>query len=306
MTKLLKTITGFLLLALLFLFACQNKKEDKETIIKGKASLLVDESIFPIVEDEQTVFETQYDAKLKLISKSENEIINQLLNNDTVRIAVLPRKLSEDELKAFSTKKITPKTTHFATDAVVFIRNKSSKDTLIALEDVINFMKGSTVNGIKGLVFDNPNSSTVRYISDISGVKVSPQKNIYSFKTNNEVIKYVAENDGMIGVVGINWLFQPPLDMQKTVEQTTILSVKDNNEKEYIYPSQDNLAQGKYPLARDLYIINCQGYSGLGMGFASFLGGERGQRIVLKSGLVPVRYPSRKIVTRNKISNDKN
>jgi phosphate transport system substrate-binding protein len=306
MTKLLKTITGFLLLTLLFLFACQNKKEDKETIIKGKASLLVDESIFPIVEDEQTVFETQYDAKLKLISKSENEIINQLLNNDTIRIAVLPRKLSEDELKAFSTKKIIPKTTHFATDAVVFIRNKSSKDTLIALEDVINFMKGNAANGIKGLVFDNPNSSTVRYISDISGVKVSPQKNIYSFKTNNEVIKYVAENDGMIGVVGINWLFQPPLDMQKTVEQTTILSVKNNNEKEYIYPSQDNLAQGKYPLARDLYIINCQGYSGLGMGFASFLGGERGQRIVLKSGLVPVRYPSRKIVTRNKISNDKN
>ena len=295
MTKLLKTLSGLLLVLVLFVFACQDK--NKETIIKGKATLFVDESIFPIVEDQQAVFETEYDAKLKLITKSENEIINSLMN-DTVKIAVLPRKLSNNELKAFVAKKINPKMTHFATDAVVFIRNKKSNDTLIALDDVINFMKGNSVNGIKGLVFDNPNSSSVRLISELSSIKVTPQKNIYSFNTNSEVIKYVAENDGMIGVVGINWLTQAPLDMQKNVDAVTVLSVKDINKQDYIYPSQDNLAQGKYPLARDLYIINCQGYSGLGMGFASFLGGERGQRIVLKSGLLPVRMPSRKIVIR--------
>ena len=295
MTKLLKTLSGLLLVLVLFVFACQDK--NKETIIKGKATLFVDESIFPIVEDQQAVFETEYDAKLKLITKSENEIINSLMN-DTVKIAVLPRKLSNNELKAFVAKKINPKMTHFATDAVVFIRNKKSNDTLIALDDVINFMKGNSVNGIKGLVFDNPNSSSVRLISELSGIKITPQKNIYSFNTNNEVIKYVAENDGMIGVVGINWLTQAPLDMQNNLDAVTVLSVKDINKQDYIYPSQDNLAQGKYPLARDLYIINCQGYSGLGMGFASFLGGERGQRIVLKSGLLPVRMPSRKIVIR--------
>ena len=295
MTKLLKTLSGLLLVLVLFVFACQDK--NKETIIKGKATLFVDESIFPIVEDQQAVFETEYDAKLKLITKSENEIINSLMN-DTVKIAVLPRKLSNDELKAFVAKKINPKMTHFATDAVVFIRNKKSNDTLIALADVINFMKGNSVNGIKGLVFDNPNSSSVRLISELSGIKITPQKNIYSFNTNNEVIKYVAENDGMIGVVGINWLTQAPLDMQNNVDAVTVLSVKDINKQDYIYPSQDNLAQEKYPLARDLYVINCQGYSGLGMGFASFLGGERGQRIVLKSGLLPVRMPSRKIVIR--------
>jgi len=305
MNKLAKTIVGFLLLTLLFVFACQKKNDNEETIIKGKATLYVDESIFPIVEDQQAVFETEYDAKLKLITKSEAEIINGLLN-DTVKIAVLPRKLSNAELKAFNSKKINPKITPFATDAVVFIRNKSSNDTLIAMQDVISFMNGNNVEGIKGLVFDNPNSSTVRLLSEVSGVKIPTQKNIYSFKTNAEVIKYVAENNGMIGVVGIDWLFQPPLEMQAIVDKTTILSVKAINKNEYIFPSQDNLAQGKYPLARDLYIINCQGYSGLGMGFASFLSGERGQRIVLKSGLVPIRYPSRKIKVRNTISKDKN
>ena len=92
MNKLAKTIVGFLLLTLLFVFACQKKNDNEETIIKGKATLYVDESIFPIVEDQQAVFETEYDAKLKLVTKSEAEIINGLLN-DTVKIAVLPRKL---------------------------------------------------------------------------------------------------------------------------------------------------------------------------------------------------------------------
>jgi phosphate transport system substrate-binding protein len=50
-----------------------------------------------------------------------------------------------------------------------------------------------------------------------------------------------------------------------------------------------------------LYIINCQGYDGLGIGFASFIAGETGQRIILKSGLAPMREPSRNISIRNKI-----
>ena len=120
------------------------------------------------------------------------------------------------------------------------------------------------------------------------------------------MIKYVSQNEGMIGVVGVNWLFQPPLDMQPTVDKVSIMSVKSDEKFGFVYPSQENIGNGKYPLARHLYIINCQGYSGLGMGFASFLGGERGQRIILKSGLVPVRYPSRNIVTRKQVLNDNN
>jgi len=54
-------------------------------------------------------------------------------------------------------------------------------------------------------------------------------------------------------------------------------------------------------LARDLFIINCQGYSGLGMGFASFLAGEIGQRIILKSGMLPKDMPGRKILIKSRI-----
>jgi len=303
MSKLIKTIIGFLLIGLLFVFSCQKKDANKETMLNGKATIYVDESLVPIIEDEVAVFENQYDAKFHLVSKSQAEVINDLLN-DTAKIAILTRQLSEDELKVFQAKKINPKITAFATDAIAFIRNKKSNDTLIAVKDVIDFMQGKEVKAIKGLVFDNPNSSTVSYLNKISGIKKTNQKNIFSFKTNNDVIKYVAENDGMIGVVGINWLFQPSLIMQETVDKVNLLSVKSLKSNEYIYPSQDNLAAGKYPLARDLYLVNCQGFVGLGMGFASFLTEDRGQRIILKSGLVPIKFPPRKIVIRKEITKE--
>lgn len=306
MNKLTKTLVGFVLLVLLFVFSCQQKNNNaQDTILEGKATVYVDESILPIVEDEVAVFETEYNAKLQLISKSENEVINDLFN-DKAKIVVLTRTLSAKELKAYQSKKIKPRITPFATDAVAFIRNKTTNDTLIALQDVIDFVHGKTVSNIKGLVFDNANSSTARYISEISGVSVNNQKNIFSFKTNEEVLKYVAKNNGMVGVIGMNWIFQPPLDLQETVDNVNVLGVKGIKESEYIFPTQDNLAQGKYPLARRLYIVNCQGYSGLGMGFASFLTGERGQRIILKSGLVPEKIPTRKISIRNTITKDKN
>jgi phosphate transport system substrate-binding protein len=36
-------------------------------------------------------------------------------------------------------------------------------------------------------------------------------------------------------------------------------------------------------------------YSGLGTGFVSFVAGDQGQRIILKSGLVPATMPVRLI-----------
>ncbi len=281
-------------------FFCAQKNDTNETILKGKMELLVDETVLPIIEDQKVVFENTYDAKLTLEPKSEAELIQSLLK-DSSKVAVLSRKLSEKEKQHFIAKKIVPKVTFIATDAIAFIVNKNNIDTLIELKSVLDFMKGNTQQKFKGLVFDNPNSSTVRYMKELAKIDFESQKGVYSFKTNEEVIKYVAENEGMIGVVGVNWLSQSSETMAHWKNKTKVMSVKGVNSEEFVYPTQNNLAEKKYPLARDLYIINCQGYSGLAMGFASFVAGEIGQRIVLKSDLLPAKMPSRKIVLRKGI-----
>jgi phosphate transport system substrate-binding protein len=294
-----------LIVVIVFIISCnKSNTTNQETILKGNATLLVDETLKPIMEDQIEIFESRYEAKIKLYAKSESEVI-QALVKDTSSIAVLSRKLNQEELKVFASRKIIPKTTPIAIDAIALIVNRKATDTVVALSDVLDFMKGKVQGKIKGLVFDNPNSSTVRYMDSLAGLPSIPQKGVFSFGTNNEVIKFVSENSGMIGVVGINWLSQPRPAMQKYVDNVHVLSVKGLNDTNYYEPSQNNIAEGKYALSRDLYIINCQGYSGLGMGFASFVAGDIGQRIILKSGLLPVKVPPRKLNIRKEIINDK-
>lgn len=295
---------GFLSFVLIALVSCNKTKDtNQESILKGKATLYVDETFQPIMEDEIEIFESNYEAKIKLVAKSENEIIVALAK-DSSNLAVLSRPLNKQEMKFFNSKKIIPKITPIATDAIAFVANKRSNDSLVALKDVVSFLKGQA-SPIKGLVFDNLNSSTVRFFTTLAEIKELPKKNIYSFETNNEVIQFVAENNGLIGVVGLNWLTQPSAKMQSVVDQLTVMNVKGLNQNNYFAPDQNNIAEKKYALARDLYIVNCQGYSGLGMGFASFVAGDIGQRIILKSGLMPTKVPPRKLNIRKEIINEK-
>lgn len=295
--------TAFLASMLVFL-ACESKKQsNKETILTGTATILVDETIYPVIEDQVMVFESQYNAKIKLISKPETEIV-KLLSEGKNELAIVTRELSEGEASYFKDKKIRPKVTEFAQDGIAFIANKGTGAIKIKQEDLIDFMKGDA-SKFSGLVFDNANSSTVKYLMDLANVKTLPKNNIYSFKTNNEVITFVAKNPGMVGVVGINWITQPQPEFQNTVNQVSILEVKAKNGN-FVIPTQDYIASATYPYTRKIKMLNYQGYAGLGMGFASFVAGEIGQRIILKAGLVPVRMPSRNLIIRKEIENNNN
>ncbi len=303
----MKKVAFIFSLACILVFSCDKKKANtnEETITTGKITILVDETLLPVVEDQVDVFQSEYhNAFITLVGKSEAEIV-QLLSKDKSRLAILPRELTKNEAEIFESNKIKPRITPLATDAIAFISHKNNNDTLIDLEKVVTFVQGKNQSSFKGLVFDNPNSSTVRYIKELAKVNNLPKEKIFSFATNNEVIQFVSKNEGMIGVVGVNWLLQPSPKMQDVVDNIKVLSVKSLKENKYVEPSQDNMASGLYPLTREVKMLNYQGTPGLGMGFASFIAGEIGQRIILKSGLVPVKIPGRNIIIRKEINNRK-
>lgn len=293
-------ILGIAIIVFIGVFSCNKKKseENKDTILTGSVTILVDETVLPIIEDQVMVFESQYNAKINLVAKSETEIV-KLLSEGKSDLAILTRELSAGEGYYFVKKKIKPKVTALATDGIAFISGKSNEGVKIDLNEVKAFMKGENQK-FSGLVFDNSNSSTVKYFKDLAKIQNLDAKNIFSFKTNNEVIKYVAEHPQTIGVVGVNWLSQPMPDFKPTVDKVSILEVKADNGT-FAKPTQDLIASGIYPVTREIKMLNYQGYSGLGMGFASFVAGEIGQRIILKSGLVPIRMPGRNIIIRKEI-----
>ncbi|WP_276345803.1 substrate-binding domain-containing protein [Daejeonella sp. JGW-45] len=288
----------FILVFAVTVSSCQQKTAEVQTYTSGTEVLLVDESLAPIIEDQTYVFESTYpDAKLNLVLKSENELINAFMD-DTAQVAILSRELTDSERKHFESRKIKIRVNRFAVDGIALITHNSVKDTTATVEDIIRVLKGES-SRLGNLVFDNANSSTVRYFKELAGVKELPAKGVYALKTNPEVIKYVYDNPGTIGVVGVNWIVQPPVELEEQVGSLKILGVKNVQGKPgsdaYYRPFQNDIALGVYPLLRSLYIINCEGGPGLGTGFASFIAGERGQRIVLKSGLLPDSIPPREI-----------
>lgn len=280
------------------LVSCQSKPSEEQSYTSGKEQILVDESFAPIIEDQAFLFESTYsNAKLDLVMKSENELLNLFLS-DSIQVAILSRLLNVEETKHFEAKNIQVRVNRFAIDGIALITHNSSKYTNADVSDIIKILKGEG-SSLESLVFDNANSSTVRYFKELAGIKDLPLEGIYAMKSNSEVIKYVNDNPGSVGVVGVNWMVQPPVELESTVAELRILGIKNVSGQPgsdaYYKPSQNDIALGMYPLTRSLYVINCEGGAGLGTGFASFIAGERGQRIVLKSGLLPDSIPSREI-----------
>lgn len=302
----LKTI-AMLIVLFICVLSCKDKMdadENKETILTGEIDVYVDQTIQSMIQGQVDVFENQYKAKVHLTAKSESAIINDLLNGKTT-MAVLTRRLTKEEENYFHNKKVIPRVSHFASDAVVFIRNNKNNDTLLDLEEIYNLLNGKRSN-VKSLVFENPNSSVVTYMNRWAKVSNSKKENVYSLESTKDVFEFVSKNVDAIGVIGLDAVTEPYPEWQNLLTSVNVLAVKNvktgTNNSMYYKPNQANLGKGLYPLKRSIYVLNYQGFAGLGTGFASFLVGDIGQRIVLKSDLLPITIPERNIIIRKDLN----
>lgn len=284
-------------LGLSFLFSCKNESNSsevkaKETYNSGTTVMFVESSIYPLVEDINEVFKTYYnDAQIDLKMLSQNEILNAVYK-DSTRLAVLPKMFNEKELEVFKGR-VVPKITPIAKDAILFVTQKNTNDTLINYKDVIEIFKG-TKKSDKIFVIHDVNSNIVATIKKDANVK-DFSANVYYTKTVEEIITYLNKNNNAIGVVGINWMVQPDEQIKEGVKKLRSMLVYNDSLKNYYSPSQSSIADKSYPLVRTINIIDVQGKTGLGTGFANFAASDKGQRIVLKSGLMPVNLPKREI-----------
>lgn len=284
-------------LGLSLLISC--KKENKEAVTevkeaydRGTVEMYVESSVYPIVEDINEVFKTYYNnADIKLKMLSQNEILNSVYK-DSGRLAILPKSFTAKELEVFKGR-VAPKVTPIAKDAVLFITQKNATDTLIKYQDVIDVFKG-TKKSEKVFVFHDANSTIVSSIMKDAGVS-SISKNVYYAKTVEEIVSYIDKNKNAVGVVGINWMLQPDAKIKEGIKQLRSMLVYNDSLKNYYAPSQSTIADNTYPLIRTINIIDVQGKAGLGTGFASFAASDKGQRIILKAGLMPITLPKREI-----------
>ncbi len=285
---------GFILFLLLATLSACNQSQTTQTegIISGKTTILADESIFTIVDDQAEIFALNYkQAQIKFNYQPQQKLIKLFLS-DSIKTAIMARDLTKQEKKHFLDQKIVIRTNRFAIDGIALIANKASTDSVITVQNLKNALVGKYKND-KAWVFDNAQSSTVAYLMQFAGVK-NFASNVYALQSNKEVIKYVSTHPQAIGIISLSWLVRPTLDLETDIKNVKLVAL-GRDEKKYYKPTQSTLKTGRYPLTRNLFIHNCQGSAGLGTGFASFLAGELGQRIILKAGLAPDSLPTRQL-----------
>lgn len=296
-----------LLVMLALLSACQGKPKDglTDTYTSGVIAIAADESFRPIVQEEIDVFEGMFPlAGIVPRYVTEVEAVNLLLK-DSLRLAITSRRLTSEEMNSFHSRKFYPQEIKIATDGLALITHRGNRDTLITMKDIRRILTGdakrwkdiypdSRLEDIR-LVFDHKNSSTVRFAVDsiCKGASLSDQ--VKALKTNKEVIEYVARTPDAIGVIGVNWLSDKNdstgLSFSKEVQVMSVSAADKATPENSFKPYQAYLFYGDYPLARSIYALLNDPRSALAWGFTSFLSSDRGQRIILKSGLVPSTQP---------------
>lgn len=297
------------LVALVVLSACNSKsKGPTDTYSSGVVSIAADESFEPIIQEEIEVFESLYPlAGIVPRYTTEVEAINLLLK-DSVRLAIVTRTLTKEEIESFHSRKFFPKEIKLATDGLALIVNRSNPDSLLSVRDFRRILTGEVKNWKEiypdsrlkeiQVVFDNRNSSTVRFAMDsICDGNPLATDNVSALETNLQVINYVAKTPDAIGVIGVDWLGnRKDTTNLSFIEEIRVMAVSAEDVATVANsykPFQAYLYYGNYPLARPIYALLNDPRGGLSWGFASFMTFDKGQRIILKSGLLPATQPTR-------------
>jgi phosphate transport system substrate-binding protein len=287
----------------LLFFGCQSGKGHTDTPTSGSMNISADDSYMPLVAAEINVFQNIY-AKTKIQARfvTEDSAFIDLLN-DSVRLIVAGRKLTPKEVEYFHSKQIFPEQVKIATDALALIVNNDNDDTLLSLDRLKAIFAGKdtnwamaggkTISGKISVVFDHSNSSNARYMKEnlMAGGKFPDY--CFALHGNPEVVDYVSKNKNALGIIGVNWISD---DNDSTVigflKKVKVVAVSDSNGSGFYQPYPYYIKEGKYSLCRDVYIISCEPYSGLGSGFLAFVASDKGQRIALRAGILPATVPT--------------
>jgi phosphate transport system substrate-binding protein len=285
-----KTLFSLLLLLAFSTFfnACTEVK-DPDNQTSGNIKVSIDETYKPVMEEQLKIFRSRYpDATITAEYKPESECIKDFLE-DSTRVVFVTRDLTEEEKKYALSKKIISKSMAMARDAVVFITSKSNPDPKFSIREIREILTGS--NKKYQIVFDNKNSSTVRYVTDslLAGQKLSD--NIFATNNCEEVINYVSKNDNAIGVIGVSWIADRKDSVVETfLNNINVAGIQPDNDsiKSYVMPYQAYIGLNEYPCTRNLYFISKETWQGLGTGLVNYLCKD-GQLVFKQAKLFPLR-----------------
>ena len=303
------SVASLLVLSFLLAASCKSysdKQLNKETATRGNIKIAVDEAYQLLADSEINTFESLYKyAHITPLNASEDSVL-KLFMADSVRLMITSRKLTPNEEAYLKEKLVVPRTTQIAWDGIAFIVNKANPDSFLQynmLKEIFTGTKKSwkQVNPRSGLkeirvVFDNQGSGNVRYLMNKFGITALPEY-CYAATSNPAVVDYVESHPDALGIISVNWISDRDDSITHAflgrIKVLGITSEFYSEGNDYYTPHPAYIADKSYPFIREVYAITRETFTGLGRGFIQFVAGDQGQRIILKSGMVPATMPVR-------------
>lgn len=302
----LKIILLFAALSCAIAFNACDYTVKKSASTTGELTVGVDEGISPVVQEEASEFmRLNNESKITLNIKTTKEVIADL-NNGTYKSVVVGRELTKEEADIFANNKIDLKKTAFALDGIGVIVNPKNPLTKLNFNELKRIFMGEQKEW-KELDGDNKDvySGKIKVfiarknasIHDIFKQKVLAGAefgaNDIICSTSSQMMREIKSDENAIGFISMAWITVSNDTLDESVKPLKIAAVDPNTGAigNYVGLHQGYIANKTYPLITEAFILTTDYSMNLSVGFSSFMASYDGQRIVLKSGLVPVTQP---------------
>lgn len=278
------------------------------------AVLACDASFENVMQQEIDVFEF-INPKMNILPMyiDEAACVDSLLKGRAA-MAVISRELRQSELTMLRNAGRQPHTTRIAVDAIALIVNKDNPLNEITVGELRDVLDGkfrtwrdiqpSKLDSIR-VVFDQPGSSTVRYMRDSLMDGRPFGTTVYAQGDNKQVFDAVKNNRNALGVIGVSWIATDMSGEAKSAQERAatldnedvtdmgfnsdikVVRVRRDDSLDSFQPYQAYILDGSYPLFRSMYMVNT-GYQGTAAhSFYVFVTGWRGQKVIMSTGVLP-------------------
>lgn len=298
-----------ILMLLVALVSCTPRVEVDHRMHEGNIDFCCDESYANVLAQQVFVFtRTNPGAFIDMTRCTERDALNALLE-DSVRLITVTRRLTASEKNRILENQLNCNETHIAVDAIAFVVNKNNPDSILTVENIRSILTGEVTRwselfpqsklGKIQVIFDNRNSSTVRYAVDSICAPDALYNGVAAVDNTLQVVNEVSKRRNAIGVIGAGWINALDSAEVRVRDRVSPVRVKKTPDAKAFGPFQAYIASADYPYFRSIYMINTESNNGLCTGFTIFVAGQRGQKIFEKSNISPARIEERVINLKN-------
>lgn len=290
-----KLVFIFLTLCALLLVSCSSRGSTAEGssaanfTIENKGSDTIVNLALAWAEEYQSLHP---EVRLSVTGGGSGTGIASLING-TVDIANASRQMKPEEFETARANGADPVEFVIARDAIAVIVHLENPVDKLTLKQISDIYSGKINNWQEVGGDDRPivrlsretNSGThVYFLEEVIRLGEKENQTLFSRNTllmpsSEGITAEIRSNPNTIGYDGLGYV----------TEEMKVIAVARSPDSEYVMPSAETVNNGKYPVARDLYMYTDGEPTGIIQDYMNWILTPEAQQIVTRLGFVPIR-----------------